>query len=184
MTTHSDRNSIRSLPFAGQSADKGAGGRDAISANIERISSELDEMSKQLSANLQDCTMAGRGGGALEDRQELAVRVLSAIRSRRERANHFPSSIFADPAWDMLLNLFHSDLLQHRTSTTDLCMASQVPKSTALRWIATLTEVGLVARRFDPLDRRRVYVELTSSGRQALHSYFRSVNRRHCSETH
>lgn len=177
MTTNSDRNSVRPSQSVDESIDKSVYSRDAISAKIAGISSELDEMSKQLSGSLQNYPMVGRSGaeGTLEDRRELASRVRLEISSRRERANHFPGNIFADPAWDMLLNLFHSDLLQHRTSTTDLSIASQVPQSTALRWIATLVKVGLVTRRPDPLDGRRVYIELTSSGRNALHSYFASA---------
>src|SRR5690606_24209072 len=65
------------------------------------------------------------------------------LRVRRLRDEFLPGDLFADPAWDMLLDLFAARLEQERVSVSSLCIASAVPPTTALRWIRTLTEKGL-----------------------------------------
>jgi predicted transcriptional regulator len=63
--------------------------------------------------------------------------------------------LFADPAWDMLLDLLQAEIAQHRVPVSSLCIAAAVPATTALRWIKTMTDVGLFKRRADPHDGRR-----------------------------
>jgi DNA-binding MarR family transcriptional regulator len=101
-----------------------------------------------------------------------AKRVLAAIRARRLRAQYFAEELFADPAWDMMLHLFHAELLFRPVTVTRLSLASAVPNTTAIRWINTLVDKGLMIRRADPLDGRRVFVELTPGASNALRSYF------------
>lgn len=100
--------------------------------------------------------------------------VMSAIRSRTNRAEFLPTYLFADPAWDILLDLYHSGLAQHRVSVSSLCTASNVPASTALRWIKTLQNEGLISRSGDPLDARRYFVALTNTGLTAMDGFFTS----------
>jgi len=73
--------------------------------------------------------------------------VRSLIRVRRLRDQFFAKELFADPAWDMLLDLMASRLEQSRVAVSSLCIAAAVPPTTALRWIRTLTEQGLFVRR-------------------------------------
>lgn len=87
--------------------------------------------------------------------------VRSIIRSRRLRDDFFGRGMFADPAWDMLLDLLAARLDERRVSISSLCIASAVPPTTALRWIKHLEAKNLVERRSDPGDGRRIYVALT-----------------------
>ena len=74
-----------------------------------------------------------------------AVATLRAlIRARRLREQYFEAELFADPAWDMLLDLTAARAERSRVSVTSLCIASGVPPTTALRWIAQMTEAGLL----------------------------------------
>lgn len=98
--------------------------------------------------------------------------VNSVIRRRRQRANHFPRELFADPAWDILLDLLQAELMERRTSVSSVCLAACVPATTALRWLKNLEEQGFVVRRADPLDRRRVFVELAPSASSAIRRWF------------
>ena len=98
--------------------------------------------------------------------------VRHAIKARRLRAQYFDDELFADPAWDMLLDLFESELAQLKVSVSSLCGAAAVPATTALRWIKTMTDVGLFRRRPDPHDARRVFVELSPEASQAMRRYF------------
>jgi DNA-binding MarR family transcriptional regulator len=93
------------------------------------------------------------------------------IQARRKRAEHFPSAMFADPAWDILLELARAEIQQLRTTTSNLCEAAAVPATTALRWINSMIEDGALARRPDSFDRRRIYVELTYSASVSMKSY-------------
>lgn len=91
------------------------------------------------------------------------------IRLRRQRDKIFGGSLFADPAWDMLLDLFVAQEKGLRpVSTSSLCIASAVPATTALRWIETLVQQGLVSRHADPKDGRRVFVRLTDEAWQKM----------------
>lgn len=87
---------------------------------------------------------------------------------RRLRSDIFPFGIFSDPAWDILIDLYIS-LLEHRAvSVSSACIASCSPPTTALRHIATLQEKGLVARRPDLRDGRRIHLELSASGAKLM----------------
>jgi DNA-binding MarR family transcriptional regulator len=99
-----------------------------------------------------------------------AVRAVLLQRERRSR--YFEPNLFADPAWDMLLELYASYLEQQRITVGSLCTASKVPATTALRWIVVLEKHGLVDRHPDRLDARRVYLEPSSRAMRAMRAYF------------
>ena len=101
--------------------------------------------------------------------------VRRVIRARRLRSRFFDRELFADPVWEMLLELLQAEIDQHRVPVSSLCAASGVPSTTALRWIATMTNVGLLQRRADRHDGRRVFVELTVSASRAMRLYFKEL---------
>ena len=101
--------------------------------------------------------------------------VRQVIRARRLRARYFEEELFADPAWDMLLDLMQAEIAQHRVPVSSLCIAAAVPATTALRWIKTMTDAGLFNRRADPHDGRRVFVELAPAASDAMRRYFGEV---------
>lgn len=94
------------------------------------------------------------------------------IRQRQLRARFFDSDLFADPAWDMLLDLTAARGEQARVSVTSLCIAASVPPTTALRWIGQLTEAGLFVRVEDEADRRRAFIALSDKAADAMAHYF------------
>jgi len=94
------------------------------------------------------------------------------IRQRQLRARFFDADLFADPAWDMLLDLTAARVEHLRVSVTSLCIASGVPPTTALRWIGQLVEAGLFKRVEDDTDRRRAFVALTDRAADAMARYF------------
>jgi DNA-binding MarR family transcriptional regulator len=103
--------------------------------------------------------------------------VRQVIRARRLRARYFDEELFADPAWDMMLDLLQAEIAQHRVPVSSLCIAAAVPATTALRWIKSMTDAGLFKRRADPHDGRRVFVELAPQASDALRRYFKDVGR-------
>jgi len=101
----------------------------------------------------------------------------SVIRARRARAHFFPSDLFADPAWDILLDLMASRLEDKRVSVSSLCIAAAVPPTTALRWIKSMTDAGLLERRADPIDGRRIFIDLSDHAADKMAAYLAQAAR-------
>lgn len=104
---------------------------------------------------------------------EKDIRVM--LKLRRNRDQFFDGELFADPAWDILLELYAARLGQQRVSVGSLCLGAAVPGTTALRWISMLEGKGLIERRADPMDGRRFYLSLSGTGLDAMAGYFRTV---------
>ncbi|MFC6620983.1 MarR family transcriptional regulator [Novosphingobium panipatense] len=97
------------------------------------------------------------------------------IRQRQLRARFFDGDLFADPAWDMLLDLAASRIEGKRVSVTSLCIASGVPATTALRWIGQMVEAGIFVRISDGTDRRRAFIDLSDTAVQGMARYFAEI---------
>lgn len=125
------------------------------------------------SARVRQDAPVGRqkaGGGLAEYRW-----VRDILRARARRSDFLSAGLFAEPAWDMLLALYGAELAQRRLPVTSLCASAGAPMTTALRWIQALEKEELVFRRRDPLDGRRIFVDLTAKGCEAMRSYFASL---------
>ena len=134
-----------------------------IAATLARLSSTPEETGPSVLRLIEPA----------QDAPPLSVDVVrSLIRARRLRARFFAEELFADPAWDMLLDLTQAELAQHRVPVSSLCIAAAVPATTALRWIKSMTDSGLFVRRADPHDGRRVFVELSPGASAAMRAYF------------
>ena len=113
---------------------------------------------------------------SLQSTNATAESVRSLIRSRRLREQFFSADLFADPAWDMLLDLYAARLEDQPVSVSSLCIAATVPATTALRWIKTMTDTGLFIRKADPHDGRRIFIALSDSTADAMSRYFVVLN--------
>ena len=166
--------------FSGSLDD--AGVRDVGKDNAVRLRQLSDEMGRIAATLARLSTGPGspavKAGGTTGEIPEVeADTVRSIIRARRLRSRFFSEELFADPAWDMLLDLLQAEIAQLRVPVSSLCIAAAVPATTALRWIKTMTEQGLFVRRADPHDGRRVFVELSPAASQAMRRYFAEVGK-------
>ncbi len=157
-----------------------AGFSDVGKDNAARLRQLSDEMGR-IAATLARLS-TGPGTPAVKPSETgdpapavAADTVRAVIRARRLRSRFFSEELFADPAWDMLLDLLQAEIAQLRVPVSSLCIAAAVPATTALRWIKTMTEQGLFVRRADPHDGRRVFVELAPSASDAMRRYFAEV---------
>lgn len=105
-----------------------------------------------------------------------AAFVRSIIRARALRRQFFDQNLFADPAWDILLELYALKCEGLRVSVSKLSITADVPCTTALRWIDKLEAEWLVVRQGDPLDGRRVWVELSDLGTRAMDTYVQQIS--------
>lgn len=80
-------------------------------------------------------------------------------RLRRRRETVLPG-LFADPAWDMLLDLTAARLERREVTVSSLTIASGVPPTTAMGQLARLVARGVILRTAHPHDGRKVIVTI------------------------
>lgn len=97
------------------------------------------------------------------------------IAARRQRDKVFGDDLFADPAWDILLDLYAAFLEERQVSVSSLCIAAAVPPTTALRWLKLMTKSGWLEREADPMDRRRVYMRLSAKSLKNMQNYLNNI---------
>jgi DNA-binding MarR family transcriptional regulator len=175
-------------PFAAKSR------RDNEQSQVLALAADLAEIKAILNALLlgeanQDSAKAGEllkpertrsrapdraNGNCRESRPPLPEpRLLrQLIRQRDRRRRYFKDNYFADPAWDMLLDLAAARGENKRVSVTSLCLASRVPPTTALRLIGQMTKAGLLQRMDDTIDRRRSFITISDEAANAIARYF------------
>lgn len=149
-------------------ADRNAERLRQLSEEVSRIASALARISAEPGMPRRSPNQIATGDLAALS----ADTVGNVIRARRLRSRFFSEELFADPAWDMLLDLLQAEIRQHRVPVSSLCIAAAVPATTALRWLKTLVSQGLFVRRADPHDGRRVFVELAPDTSLAMRRYF------------
>lgn len=99
--------------------------------------------------------------------------VTKVYRRRSRRAEIFEDdTLFGEPSWDILLDLYIAALSDKRVSVTSACIASGVPTTTGLRWINILERKGLVERHEDSVDGRRTFLRLTAKSVALMDGYF------------
>ena len=118
--------------------------------------------------------MTGMIGGTLRDDAPDTLALAKRLyRERRTRAAVFGSNedLFGEPAWDILLHLFVAASEHRPVRVSDCCAAAAVPRTTALRWLQTLTRRELVERMDDHLDSRSSLVRLSPRGIELIRRY-------------
>ncbi len=147
-----------------------------LNEEVARLAEVLTQLSAERPGGVRDRAPGFRAESVSEPDPDPRV-VRSTIRTRRLRDQHFPSDLFADPAWDMLLDLYAARLEGRRVSVSSLCIAAAVPPTTALRWIGTLHDASLFGREADPTDKRRAHITLTERAATGMRGYFAAVSR-------
>jgi CheY-like chemotaxis protein len=104
---------------------------------------------------------------------------LDSLRAvRKVRSKYFPSELFSDPCWEMLLDLYDSVLAEQPATVTSLSAASGASTTTAWRRISALETHGLIERLEDPDDKRRTIVRLSKAGLRAVENFFETYSSR------
>jgi len=161
-----------------------------LTEQVSQIAQKLDRLSPSSAPSASTSTSAfdftdDTASGA-EDGSARLVRAMRpalpdprlirrVIRQRQLRARFFDGDLFADPAWDILLDLTAARAEHLRVSVTSLCIASGVPPTTALRWIGQMTDTGLLLRVDDEADRRRAFIALSDKSADAMARYFHEL---------
>ncbi|HEY8593098.1 MAG TPA: MarR family transcriptional regulator [Sphingomicrobium sp.] len=165
---------IRGQRLSDIASDQNAARLRQLSDEVSRIAATLSRLSAAPPAVAARAEVPSSAEPAPE---VSADTVRGVIRARRLRTRYFADHLFADPAWDMLLDLFQAEIAQLRVPVSSLCIAAAVPATTALRWLKTRVEEGIFIRRADPHDGRRVFVELAPASSDAMRRYFAEVGK-------
>lgn len=99
--------------------------------------------------------------------------------ARRRRERFFSSSLFRDPAWDLLLELFIAHAEGRSVRITSACRVASTSTSTGLRWIATLEAEKLIVRERDTNDGRASFIHLSADGLKTITEYLEDIVRTH-----
>lgn len=119
-----------------------------------------------------------RESSAQASDEDIAATLSAIINARSLRARFFPNHLFADPAWDILLDLTRAKLAGQQVSVSSVCIAASVPMSTALRWVKQMTDANLLRRWTDPKDRRRDLIALTEPTAERMREYLALAHKR------
>jgi DNA-binding MarR family transcriptional regulator len=104
-----------------------------------------------------------------------SVKIARRILAMRRLRDRLLGDFFAEPSWDILLDLYVQSHEGRIVTVSQLSLATGAPPTTALRWINTMAEAGLLARRQDETDGRRVLVSLSERGEEAMRLLLASV---------
>jgi hypothetical protein len=96
---------------------------------------------------------------------------------RSLRAKYFNPEYFSgEAAWNILLDLAASQIEGKRISVTSACLASEVPPTTALRWISILESDGMVVKENDYSDKRRTFIRISDQAMDLIYSYYNNLH--------
>ena len=160
--------------------------RNSEALRLRSIAEELASIASALKPDIVDIAPPADPADDLgeyaritgQEQRQLFEYARNIYRGRRMRAGVIgDESLFGEPAWDLLLDLFIAEAEGKRLSVTAACIGAAVPTSTALRWIVILESRGLVRRENDPTDARRVFLHLTSEGYTRMTRYFLQLQR-------
>lgn len=108
------------------------------------------------------------GGSIAAGDKTLIAAAREEVRRRGDRRLVLGPDLLAEPAWDMLLDLYLARAAGRRVAVSSLCIAAGVPTTTALRWIRVLERGGFLVREGDCSDRRRSFIDLSASAREKV----------------
>lgn len=126
-----------------------ASGPDGWQHSLGRLSRDLEEAS---------------GTPAVD----LAALSADLLRESRTRASLFGGACPGDPVWNLLLDLLVNQERGKLVIVSAACAASGAPLTTAHRHLRLLERREIVSVAKDRNDRRRAYVSLTPTAREAL----------------
>jgi CheY-like chemotaxis protein/DNA-binding MarR family transcriptional regulator len=93
--------------------------------------------------------------------------------NREEMDASFGSGLFGDHLWEILVEILASELTDEPISVTGAAAASGAAHATAMRGVEALEREGLIERRPDVKDRRRVWLSLTLKARRGFRDFLR-----------
>ncbi|MGC1270191.1 MAG: hypothetical protein WA842_06300 [Croceibacterium sp.] len=99
------------------------------------------------------------------------------LTARRARQHFAFSFMLSDPAWDILLELFHNWSDGKVMRFKDVTLSTGVPCATALRYLQMMADTELLTRRCHATDARVKHYEISPKGVIEVGTYLSSAGR-------
>lgn len=141
-----------------------------MSVKRERKAGALEEFGLKLIKTVTATT--NEDVSDFEKRDFCVTQACLELKNRRARTNFLPDDFFGEPAWQMMLELYVSHYREEQSTVTNLCIVSDEPQTTALRWIEILVSQGFVSRSNSKYDKRLKLLSLTAKAIDRLDRYF------------
>ncbi|UAK24329.1 helix-turn-helix domain-containing protein [Sphingomonas nostoxanthinifaciens] len=97
------------------------------------------------------------------------------MKARAVRNKVLGLHLFAEPAWDMLLALYIAHGEFRMLSVSAVVSYANVPSTTGLRWLTKLEDSGMISRRTDLKDGRRIFVQMLPEAIESMETIFDQV---------
>ncbi len=94
------------------------------------------------------------------------------LKFRRAREFALGRDLFADPAWDLLLQLYRAHLEDNPVKLSELPHRLGLPKSVVARWAAALADHGLIECSRESHDCGEVRARLSARGSVLMRQLF------------
>ena len=134
-------------------------------------SAKFSEKDREDAARLLALIVGGERARRIRLLQSTSEIARAILVDRKRRSRIFNEGMFGEPAWELLLNLYVMDQDGPRLTIGRLIESSDLPQTTALRWLQYLQDQDLIVRREHPGDARTSFVSLTNKAREALDLY-------------
>ncbi|MEN2786027.1 hypothetical protein ACFOKI_09520 [Sphingomonas qilianensis] len=144
-----------------------------FSSKLGAVAGEFSSRADRIIAS--GCLSNGASTGQAAEHHDLVAQARHHLAVRKARRRHFPTDLFHEPAWEMLIALFVIYETDHSMNVKALVSCSDAPATTSQRWIDHLHKSGLIDRVTDPIDRRRVDISLSEQGNEAMVRYLTEV---------
>ncbi|TZG28733.1 MarR family transcriptional regulator [Sphingomonas montanisoli] len=95
-------------------------------------------------------------------------RARALMEMRRRRDTILGHDLFGEPAWDILLDLYTSEVEGKQVKLSALGLLAGIAPTTMMRWTAVLVNRGLINRSSDDRDQRIRIVSLSDAGRARI----------------
>jgi hypothetical protein len=95
--------------------------------------------------------------------------------ARLRHSDTFPKGVFRDRSWDIMIELFIAKGEARTLCLKDAMVIAGDSPAGSVRRIDSLESAGLVQRRIDPDDHRRILIALSDDGNRAMTSFLRDL---------
>lgn len=144
----------------------------ALRLPIRLTQNELSDLASKIE-KLQSSEARHNLPDHFSDKQSIAfanARIFLRIYGRRDSS--FPLGNFADPGWQLLVDLFVHQASGKQINVSSACIGSRAPSTTALRYIAEYIEKGILVRTPCEHDQRVSWLSLSENAQAALIELF------------
>jgi len=151
-------------------------GTETVAALVGDLVGRLSAIAEEFGARAAALAAASPIAEPAPDAEAALVRrARTLMEQRRARARFLPAELFHEPAWDMLLALFVAQAERRTINVKTLVSYADAPATTSQRWIDHLHKLGLIERITDVIDRRRIEVQLSEIGEDAIRRFLVAI---------